>query len=369
MTLIKRKYSFFLVTKTFLVITMFLIAGCSFLPLKNKENSDQLESIVSAPIWFSSRTLLKENFEYIGYGQGKTKEQAMLSAKSDLALSISSRVSYVIEDSIKTDGKTSSNKTQSHSKIESNLQLSNIKQVKNEVIHGITYSAYSYSNLPVVSEVFESHLSIKCTKKPHPYLKYTPLFKAVKQQLFINDPNCEPQMQVTYKNHTWYLLVTSTENKTKMFALGENDFSLLFARISSDAIKLRSSSSSLKEGDLYHFNMQIKPFGYLSLLYFSGDGQLSILKNNEWQNGDNNSTYPDLKLYDGLAAEANKQRYSQDLAILALCDNTIDLSNISDISIEHSQEKNQYQFNQVMQKIAKCKISSEIIKIQANKKQ
>ena len=144
------KFSITFISPFFLLLISLLLLSCSSFKGDNKA---QLNTPAGTPIWFSSRTLIKDDSEYIGYGQGKSTEKAMVRAKSDLALSISSHIRYVIEGSVQTNGTTSSKKSQSYSKIESNLQLSNIRLVKTEVINGLTYSAYSYSNLPVVSKI------------------------------------------------------------------------------------------------------------------------------------------------------------------------------------------------------------------------
>ena len=346
-----------IIKKGILLFLIVLMSGCSLTTNEKSTNPN-------IPIWFSNRTLLKDSAEFIGYGQGNSIEQAMAGAKTDLALSISAKVNYIIEENIQTDGKKSSTQVLIRSRIESNLQLSGIKLIKTQTINNITYSAYIYSNLPVVSKIINAKIDVKCTATTNPYLKHTMLFQSIKQQLFMNGQGCEPQVEVTYKNNTWYLLITSTKNTTHMYPLGEYDLSRLFAKVKNDTVELKASSTSLQEGDFYHFTMQTKERGYLSLIYISGDGQILLLINNQAQTAGNKLVYPNLKFYDGLVAESNKQRYSQDVAILALCKNQIDLSNISQISTQRTDEKNQFQFDQVMQQIQHCKISSELIKVQ-----
>jgi hypothetical protein len=350
----------FFIKSISLIFFSYLIVGC----VSKFEKRQVAAELV--PSWFSSRSIPKNDHEYIGYGQGKNSAQAMLRAKGDLALSIRSHVSYTLEEEVQTNNKKSVNKSQSHSKIESNLQLSNIKLIKTEQVNGVIYSAYYYSNLPVVAKIMESKISVLCAKRAHPYLSHTALFQAVKHQLFV-DKNCIPEMQLVYKNNAWYLILTSANNKMSMFALGDNDFSRLFVRVKNKMLKLKASSTSLNVGGIYHFDLHLEQGGYFSLISISGDGQLQILINNRWQDGEYDITYPDLDQYEGLSAMANKQDYSQDLAILALCQSPIDLSNISSVSIKQSGEKNQYQFNQVMEKIADCEISSELIKIKGSK--
>ena len=149
-----------------------------------------------------------------------------------------------------------------------------------------------------------------------------------------------------------------------MFALNQQKFERLFARVRHPQIELKLSDSDVKSGDIYSIEVKPQNHGYVSLLQFFDSGQIQLLIDNKKVNSKEAFTFPDLHLYDGLYAEANgKKRLSKDLTLAILCDEMIDLSLIANISVNSMLENNQNLFSQLMQQVSGCSVSSDIINI------
>ena len=322
---------------------------------------------VVEPEWYTARSLEQKGDEYIGYGQALNSEKAALQAKSNLALSIQSKIKYSLKDSVETTNKTAVQITRSATTIESSLTLSDIVLVKKEKVGDTFFVAYKYSNLPLVDKIVNQGIVLKCTVKEHPYLSKTPLIKSINKKLFSKmqqSKGCHPRFEVVYKHDNWYLLLTKSNNKTGMFLLTPNDFKLLFASIYSEAINLHLSQNNLQAGELYHINLNISSNGYLSLFYISSDGQLLSLIENKKIDQKESLIYPDLTQFDGLIAETYKREsFSQDLVLAAQCDNKEDFSSLPSMSNSIVNLSTQRLFQSTMDKIEKCAVSTKVLNI------
>ena len=340
----------------FIGLCLIALSGCSLFS----------ETIIK-PDWYANRTLNQKSDEYIGYGKALNSEKAALQAKSDLALSIQSKVSYSIKNSVETINKTAVQITKSATTIESSLTLSDIVLVKKEKVGDMFFVAYKYSNLPLVDKIANQDIALKCTVQEHPYLSNTPLIESITKKSFskaLRSKGCHPRFDVVYKHGNWYLLLTKANNKKGMFLLTPNDFKLLFASVSNEVINLHLSKSNLQAGELYSINLNIRSKGYLSLFYLSSDGQLQTLIENKKIDHRKSLTYPDLTLFDGLAAEANKtELFSQDLVLAVLCKGKNDFSLLPSISNTIVNTSTQYLFKSTMDKIEQCAVSTQVLKI------
>ena len=321
----------------------------------------------AGPDWYKNRTLLKNSDEYIGYGQGIQHKDAVLQAKSELALSIKSNINYILNSRVETTNDQVVKSTQSATSIQSNLTLSDIKSVKQEKVGNMFFVAYKYSNLPVIDKISNKNIALKCTLKQHSYLSQTPLIKSIANRLFSKDQHekgCQPDFEVIYKQGNWHLMLMQKNEKRAMFALSENDFKLLFTSVADNAIGLDLSKSNLRAGELYHINLNVKKAGYLSLFYLSGDGQIQALTENKPMLSSSEFSYPDLTKYDGLAAETNQNNnFSQDLILAVLCKNKQDFSLLPSMTNDIVDTSTQYLFKATMKQINECRVSSKILKI------
>ena len=65
----------------------------------------------------------------------------------------------------------------------------------------------------------------------------------------------------------------------------------------------------------------------------------------------------------GIGKTYFSKRLSKDLTLAILCDEVIDLSAISEISVDTIVENNQNLFSQLMHRVSECSVSSDIINI------
>jgi hypothetical protein len=334
---------FFQIKKLTLFITMLGAFGCA----------NTIKEI-QAPSWYINSAIPYTSYEYIGYGQGPTKESAMLQAQAELAQSIRSEISVVVNSNTQISNNAVHESFESKARVASKLNLSDVTLEKIEEANGAIYVAYKYSNLPLAEKIINAGINIKCSKNIHPYLSRIPVFKSISKRM-----SCLPEMQVIYKNKNWYLLIEG-----EMFALNKQGFEHLFVRVKNPAIQLKLSNTHVKSGDIYSIELKPEIYGYASLVQIFDSGQIKLLIDNKIVNSKDTITFPDLTKFDGLYAEANGQkRLSKDLTLAILCNEVVDLSDITEISVDTIIENNQSLFSQLMHRISGCSVSSNIINI------
>ena len=150
---------FFLICRSAIFLFLLGIIGCANSP---KE--------IQVPDWYINTTIPYSSYEYIGYGQGSTKEAAMLQAKSEIAQSIRSDIRVEVNSHTVFNDKVLKESFSSKTYIASDLKLSEIKRQKIEQINDVFYTAYKYSNLPIVDKILQANIPFRCTTSPHPFL-------------------------------------------------------------------------------------------------------------------------------------------------------------------------------------------------------
>jgi len=115
---------FFLVCRSVVCLSLLAVIGCAGSPEK-----------IQPPDWYLNSTIPYSSFEYIGYGQGATKEAAMLQAKSEIAQSIRSDIRVEVNSHTILNDEVLKESFSSKTYIASDLKLSDIKMQKVEQIN------------------------------------------------------------------------------------------------------------------------------------------------------------------------------------------------------------------------------------------
>ena len=225
--------------------------------------------LADAPSWYGS--LPNANpYVIIGYGEGKSFEEAKINAKNDIAKTIASQInsSFEIQTSLKNGDVN--HKAQENISETTQLSLFDVKIIEKAVIAGDFFVALSYENLPLSSKLVQVGGKALCGE-PHPYLLQTPIFKNISREL-----NCSVGAQVTRDNNQWYLGHNQYRSIIKRSDLHE-----LMIETSKKGLHVRASRSEVKENESYSLQIDgIQNHGYLSLFDLYDDGRVVVVEKN-----------------------------------------------------------------------------------------
>ncbi|QOY52298.1 LPP20 family lipoprotein [Candidatus Sulfurimonas baltica] len=218
------------------------------------------------PQWYKNRELQSAvKYEIIGYGNGNTIKDAEASAKEDIAQTLISKVDSSFT-STSTDDKTTS---KAILKVTSNLNLQNVKTIKQEQIDGLFYVALKYKNLDLAYRVKTTIGNFECTKQElNSYLLLTPLVKKLTDSL-----GCKLNFKLDRRNEAWYL-----KYKEYLFLLSDDEFEELYETNINDNFEFKSNKTVLTDGDSFYFTFNSKQDGYITLLNVYENGVVTLLQ-------------------------------------------------------------------------------------------
>ncbi|MEA2019225.1 MAG: LPP20 family lipoprotein [Campylobacterota bacterium] len=300
------------------------------------------------PNWYIKNDIPSNQYELIGYGKGKTKEEASQFAKSDIANSIQTTVkSSFISNTLSNNGSYSKN-IESSISTSSNVNLSDLILMKTEYFDGVYYIALKYVNLPFTKKVkltFDDVEGIK--KETNSYLLNTPLLKELKDEF-----GFYPKVSIDKGN----LIIGN-----KSFNISKTTLKKLFSSNINNNLKLKAPTE-LKHQELYFIKIKSKNNGYLTLIQIYENGETSILFDNKKVKNNSVFEYPNKNEYDGLEAYLNeKQIKAKDLTIAFICSEKKDFSYFDNISV--NKEKYAKVYGKIFDMINGCDVSSKIIDI------
>jgi len=303
----------------------------------------------AAPKWYLNQEVEHKSFEIIGYGEGKTKDEAFSNAASEISSQILVSVSSKSEFYSSTSGDSSQNK-EIKSQTSAILKgLQTVKSEKNEMF----YVAVRFINLPLVSQVAIRQGKNACAKSENNQFMNHTSFAAE----FKNKIGCLPLI-------TWYKTsgVWFAEIEGESYIVPSSDFIKLFREGGSDKIVLQASKSLLKHKEIYHFLINLKQDGYLSLFQVNQTGSVNLLIDNEDVKTGMELIYPDVEKYDGLEAMLPDIADSdKDMAFAALCPNKIDTGLFEEISTKTN--FNGKGFINLIRQTDKCEIYSAVTEV------
>lgn len=275
------------------------------------------------PEWYESRNVVHEPYEIIGYGEGKTDNDAMSFALKDISEQIHITVSSesVLKES--NYGQSSFNQL---IKTNSAAAFNNIQIIKTKKEKDKTYLAVKYINMPLVPLVKLRQGADACTtKNTNQYIEKTPLASEFKSAL-----GCTPSITLFKTSDTWYAEISG-----HVYPLSHNDFSKFIAGVFSDDVDITSTSAQLKPGETYRLTSILHSNGYFSLFQVNQSGSVNVLISNQAVDNGSKITYPDIKKYNGLEAVLPENSDSdKDMAIGAICRKKIDTAIFSGMSSE-----------------------------------
>lgn len=256
----------------------------------------------TSPQWYKNRELQSAvKYEIIGYGEGKTIKEAEATAKENIAHTLISKIDssftssssdykkiennsfkiLAITDKDEANKKETELITKSDTnivtvtnvanlKITSNLNLHNVKTIKQEQINGLFYVALKYKNLDLAYRVKTTVGKLECNKNQvTSYLLQTPLIKKLTASL-----GCKLDFKLDRRNEAWYL-----KYKEHLFLLSTDEFEELFTSTkNSNAFEIISNKPVLTDGDSFYFTVNAKEKGYVTLLNVYENGIVTLLQ-------------------------------------------------------------------------------------------
>ena len=110
--------------------------------------------IQTYPNWYKDRTIhATVSYEIIGYGEGKSIKEAEALAKEDIAQTLVSKIDSSVSI-IKSSSANEYNKNSvSKLTVSTNLNLHNLKTIKQELSDDVFYVALQYQNLDLAHRI------------------------------------------------------------------------------------------------------------------------------------------------------------------------------------------------------------------------
>jgi hypothetical protein len=300
------------------------------------------------PSWYLNQSLDSKNYEIIGYGEGKTLDEAKQIAKSDIAKSIQTQLSSSTSINKSLESKTYSKSITQNINEETNILLTNLETINSEYNNNKYYVAIKYINLPFAKKIKVLMGSEKILESKNNYLNKTPLLNELKHEF------------------GFYPKVELSENKlivnNKSFFLPKKEFVKLFAHIENKSLKM-NLKDEYKNAEYYFINVLTNQSGYLNIFQVYESGETAILLSNKKVNLNDKIVFPNPNQYDGLEAIVpSGQDKTKDLTIVALCEDKKDFSLFDKINLIINNKS--LLFGKLLSNIENCNIESKVIKIE-----
>jgi hypothetical protein len=284
----------------FLGLLVFFIGGCA--------------TKTTYPQWFSQRTVDNKNKDLIiGFGEGKSKEEAEQNALNNISKQIELKI--IVEINSTKDVNRSNEKEDYKSffskeiRMSSSSDLFGAKLLRQEFISGVYYASFGFDNRSLKSKL--KGLKCQLNKLNNNFKSSLPINKTTNCSWFLD-----------YRQKNWYL---DTQNKN--FRVRNVDLINYFFIASKNKLKIGIyPKAQLKDGDYYHIKLTSKESGFLSLYLINQLGQIQTLVLNEQFNG--SFVYPDLKKYNGVTAKKDikeKNTIARDMLLAFVCKENNDL--------------------------------------------
>ena len=310
------------------------------------------------PSWYFKIPL--HQYEIIGYGSGLSMEEAKTNARSDISKSliVTIKSELNLKHAVKEQGNDFNETKQFQSNISeyTNIILADAKLQRYQKINDTFYVAVSYINLPLDEKVY---LHVK-GKKLKPLSKTSIYHFTLFSEQLKTKFTYIPDYSLIFKDGLYYVNISN-----KLFVIKNSDLPLFFVSKENKNIDFWVSSKYLKDRDFFHFNIQSKLNGYISLLQVDEEGRVIVHLDNVENTSSRKFTYPNLELYNGLEAGIiNEKSNVQENYILAICSKKLNLSNYEHISLKYNNNKNSLRFPTLERSIKRCEYSAIITHIE-----
>lgn len=223
----------------------------------------------AAPIWFYK--IASKDYEIIGYGSGKTLEEAVLQAKADVSNSIKSEIKSELNIKSSTSNDDYSHEAKSSVKSSSSSVLSGVEVIKTQKIEDEFFVAVSYDTRAFEVRFFEKIGQNKECVQNAGFLNKSPLGENLKALA-----KCDLKLEIYRKGNDFFI-----QSAGVSMPFTEDNIEKLFVEQVNLDIELNASKNSLKDGEAFHLIVKSnKTDGYISLFNLYDKGQVVLLVDN-----------------------------------------------------------------------------------------
>jgi hypothetical protein len=331
---------------SFILILFIILTGCASTPSAEKKQP-------SAPAWYLN--LSEQQHEIIGYGSGDSLEEAKTVARNDIAKSLVVHIKSEFKVDEEATEETLSRNIESHINEYTDIVLTDARVIHLKQIGNVFYVALLYENLPLGQKIKKTFTGMVLPKMSQNSLYRNAFFSTTLKSLF----GYIPEYELFFKNGLYYLHM-----KDKTFVLKKSDLRLFFFEKQSEEVSLAASSKYLHTNDFFHFIITVKKAGYLNLLQVDEEGRVIVHIDNQAVGTNEKSTYPDLKLYDGLQAgivSSTDQISEQYMAVL--CKKRLDFSLFEHASRSFNENDKAMRYPELNKMIGRCSYASSVLRI------
>ena len=302
----------------------------------------------SPPLWYVKNSIKCKSYEFVGYGEGSSKEEAKKVAKADIANSLQTTLNVSSELKISAKSNDYSESFKQNIEERSRVSLYDLELLKSVYLNGRYYIAIKYINLPFAKRVRAKFDDvIKLPREKNSYLKSTILLNELK-----NEFGFYPEVTISKGK----LIIAN-----KSFRISKDILKKLFSSYESKSLALQIPSK-LKNSEFYFIDIKSKSKGYLTLIQIYEDGATSLLFSNKKVAKNTKTEYPNKDLYNGLQAYLTPyQTRAKDLTMAIICKDKKGFDYFDNISI--NKEKYAKVYGKIFDMIDGCEVSSKIIKI------
>ena len=320
------------------LILMFFLLSCS---------SANQRNISYIPGWYSDHSQIKD-YEIVGFGKGKTENEAKNLALEEIARTIRTEIRSEVRVQTKASGDSNDgtiSQTEFHSelKAKSDVLLSNVRLWRKEFQEGNWFIALKYENLTLAQKLKISSKGTICAdldkSKNNNYLNKTPLLDNIDEEI-----GCKPSLRLIRRDGIWQIL-----HQQKFIPLSPAEFEKLFVELNNPRLDVRPSSTELKEGNLFSFEISCFKDGYLSFFTAYENGQVFGLVQNQEVKGNIKTTIPDpdgtLELMAGLL---KKGKMTKELFVAIWSPERLSVSRFVKLGQEIEEEELLYKFDELL---------------------
>lgn len=264
-------------------------------------------SLFATPLWYHNLSSNESN-TYIGYGSGSSENEA----KQNALLDISGQISTVVKSEYKGDKKLIDGiyikdiSEQTSQKTNSSLSDYEVLKVENS---DLWYVAIKYENRASIDKFIQKikalpTLKNTTPKKQNSFLSQTLIGKELQSAL-----GFELDFKLFRKDTLWYIKYEDT-----LQVLSKKDFEKFFVTTQNPNLLLSTNKKNniLKDKEPYHFIIDSKQDGYVTLLDTYEDGTVGIIAKNLKISKDKKIQFPDEKsdmLFEASILEEGKDTF------------------------------------------------------------
>jgi ferritin-like protein len=222
------------------------------------------------PEWYGT---LQDSSQMIGYGEGNSREAAILMARKEISESIQVQVSAETNINVTKSNKNITQDYTSTATAKTDVLLLETSVLREENQNNYWYIAISYDRGNLHKRLINMVSSSLCSPiKNEDYIVFTYLFTQIVQAT-----GCRPNLKLEKANDGWMI---DYNGQTRPLRDGDNFEDYFYSRVDNKGIVVNGSPSSVKNGKPFELQITSHEDGYISIYNVYGRGMVTELVSN-----------------------------------------------------------------------------------------